>query len=860
MEVTKPTLLERVLAKILSPLNPKERPLSPTTTEWTELYASYMFEEGNLFHSQIIRRFLPYVHLDETNLETIQHQATQGILIYVTYNLGQLEYNVFNNLFLEKGLPLATFNNALRTRRWFSFKNFIKSYRQRISFLSQQKKIPDPVDNHYLKTLLLENKSFLFSLNEWDPEYLSTSCQGLLHPLLEIQKGLERPIFICPTQLIWDKRPKRQGPSIFEALFGENERPGKWRKIILFLRHYKKRAVVKLAKPIPLKGSVLSLYREILQAFQIERKTLTGPPIHSRQWFIEKILNEEDLSRTVYEVSKEKKKPIESVKHLSLKYAKEITADLRYTYIEFAAAVLDYLFKNLFEGIQIDLDGIKTIKKTLGKGPVVLVPNHRSHLDYLLLGYLCYQHNIVSPYVAAGLNLAFWPLGFFFRRCGAFFLRRSFEGNKLYKKVFQIYLKTLIQEGYLQEFFIEGGRSRTGKLRPPKLGMLSTYADCLNQGVAKDIYFIPVSITYDKVLEGKSYIEEVKGRPKAKEKILDLLKLTRFLKGKSGKIYVNFEEEISLQEVAHEIPETEWEKKKAEFVPMLADRICHAINREVVVTPKSLAASALLLKPARGITKEEFEKTSLELLKYLQWKQVKLSDTLLKNPEWALQEALNLLEHDGLLKRHQGFEQGFFEIPSEKRFELDLSKNVSIHYFVSLSLLSNLLLANLFQKQNSDQLVKEYAQFQRLFQFEFRFSTRKTLPEHLDKLCCYLQEQKVISYTNAQVAILPEGLPSLKNLCSLIQNFLEAYWVAWDTFLLQPTQAFNEKELIKAIMQHAKDQWILGRLKYPEAISQNTFENAIQSFKALGLFSLDSIEAKRLKESLAGLLFSKENY
>ncbi|MBI4125389.1 MAG: glycerol-3-phosphate acyltransferase, partial [Deltaproteobacteria bacterium] len=580
MEIVRPSPLERILGKI-GGWFVRQRPAPrPDTATLLDLYNGGMFAEGNFFHRQILTHWAERIRADETHLETLRIKAQQGLFIYVTRNIGQLELIVLNNVLSEQKLPSPFFNNALRARRWLPLKKFFKLYRDRIGFLARHKNFPDPAANGFPEDLVLERRSILYSLEEWDPEFIPEETRGFLEALFEAEKKTGYPIFIVPYQLIWDKRPRREQASVFEALFGENERPGRWRKIILFFRHYKNRAIQKFSEPIPLSafGSPLPLYKKIVGQLQSERKNFTGPVIHSHRWFLDHTLEDEGLAKTVYEIAKERRKPVDTIKGLALKYAREIAADLRYHYIEFVAAILHRVFQNLFEGVSVDTEGIKRLKKTLARGPVILTPNHRSHLDYLLLGYLCHQNDIVSPYVAAGINMAFWPMGRFFRRCGAFFLRRSFEGNLLYKKTFQTYLKILVREGYLQEFFIEGGRSRTGKLRSPKLGMLSMYSEAVHEGAAGDIFFMPVSITYDKVLEEKSYIEEMGGKPKQKEKFTDILRLTRFLKGRYGKIYVNFDEAISWQEAAAQAEALEWEKKKPQIVQGLANQICHAIN------------------------------------------------------------------------------------------------------------------------------------------------------------------------------------------------------------------------------------------------------------------------------------------
>ena len=161
--------------------------------------------------------------------------------------------------------------------------------------------------------------------------------------------------------------------------------------------------------------------------------------------------------------------------------------------------------------------------------PVVLVPCHRSHFDYVILSYIFHLNYLSPPHIAAGINLSFWPLGPLFRGAGAYFIRRSFDDNELYKAVFRSYLKFLIREGYTQEFFIEGGRSRTGKILTPKLGMLSAIVDAFTQGVRRDLYLVPVSIHYGRVVEEEAYQRELGGAEKEPESLAGLVRARRVL-------------------------------------------------------------------------------------------------------------------------------------------------------------------------------------------------------------------------------------------------------------------------------------------------------------------------------------------
>ena len=179
---------------------------------------------------------------------------------------------------------------------------------------------------------------------------------------------------------------------------------------------------------------------------------------------------------------------------------------------------------------------------------VIYVPSHRSHMDYLLLSYLLYERGIVPPHIVAGINLNLPVVGTLLRKGGAFFARRSFKGNMLYSAVFREYMAQLVSGGYSIEYFIEGGRSRTGRLLPPKGGSLAMTVRAYLRQPTRPLLFQPVYIGYEKLMEGASYLDELSGKPKAKESIWQLLSsIPKVLRSNYGQVVVNFGEPIALK-------------------------------------------------------------------------------------------------------------------------------------------------------------------------------------------------------------------------------------------------------------------------------------------------------------------------
>src|SRR5256885_3206228 len=253
----------------------------------------------------------------------------------------------------------------------------------------------------------------------------------------------------------------------------------------------------------------------------------------------------------------------------------------------------------------MEVVGLENVIECVKQRPVVLGPCPPSLFDYLILTYIFHTNYLSPPHIAAGMNLSFWPMGPLFRGAGAFFIRRSFDDNELYKMVFRKYLTFLIREGYTQEFFIEGGRTRTGKILTPKLGMLSAIVNAFLQGVRRDLYFVPISIHYGRIPEEEAYKREVAGAAKEQESLGALLRARSVLKRRYGTTYVSFADPISLDQELGSLRErfrtglghAEVEDEKRRFTRRLGFRLLREVNHAAVAGATAVSASALLGAP-----------------------------------------------------------------------------------------------------------------------------------------------------------------------------------------------------------------------------------------------------------------------
>jgi glycerol-3-phosphate O-acyltransferase len=294
------------------------------------------------------------------------------------------------------------------------------------------------------------------------------------------------------------------------------------------------------------------------------------------------------------------------------RFAEEIAANYSHSFIRFMESSLSRLWNRLYDGIEFG--HVETLERTAEGNEIVYVPCHRSHMDYLLLSYIIYVNGFAIPHIAAGINLNLPIVGRFLRKGGAFFIRRSFRGNALYTVVFMKYLAAIMARGHSIEYFIEGGRSRTGRLLQPKTGMLSMTVRSFLRDPARPVVFLPVYFGYERIVEGATYIGELSGRPKEKESVFGLLRAFRKLRERFGKVHVNLGEPIPLAAILDRY-EPAWRSLKFEddtrvpwvnqAVDDLAVAVMRNINSAAAVTPIGLLAMTLLATPRQSLSEAD---------------------------------------------------------------------------------------------------------------------------------------------------------------------------------------------------------------------------------------------------------------
>ncbi|KAH7398414.1 acyltransferase-domain-containing protein [Pyrenochaeta sp. MPI-SDFR-AT-0127] len=509
-------------------------------------------------------------------------------------------------------------------------------------------------------------------------------------------------------------------------------------------------------------------------------------------------------------------------------------------------------------------------KAAKDKHSIIFLPCHRSHVDYVSLQIICYRLGLALPTVVSGDNLNFPVVGSFLQHAGAMWIRRSFGDDQLYITLVQAYIDTLLQNGYNLECFVEGGRSRTGKLLPPKFGILSYMLDSIASGRVEDAIICPVSTQYDKVIEVDSYISELLGQPKPKENLMDFLSASSVLSLKLGRVDVRFHEPWSLRtfitqqrERFSKLPQQLSTKEdQLRLLRTLGYKVLSEINDVSVVMPTALVGTVLLTLRGRGVGKAE-------LIRRVEW----LSDRVRAQggrvahfgnlpTSVVVDRALEVLGPD-LVGLVPGLpEDTFYAVD---RFQLSFYRNMTIHLFILQSLVSAALYTHVkqgggpeYQRISYGDLHAQVYFLSQLFRGEFIFPT-EGLDFNLAKTLAGLEADNVIKITRSRTesgdekvdfvelsdAERSQGRENFDFYCFLIWPFIEAAWLgAMSLMMLTPPLAsarsgtefwLSSKSVQDRAQVFGKTLYHQGDLSYFEAVNKETLKNAYTRFEEEGM-------------------------
>lgn len=505
--------------------------------------------------------------------------------------------------------------------------------------------------------------------------------------------------------------------------------------------------------------------------------------------------------------------------------------------------------------VRVDTDGLAQLALLNQHQALVFLPSHRSYADPLVLGGVLRDGGFPANFTLPGANMAFWPLGPMLRRVGGITIRRSFRDDAVYKLALRSYFGHLTAHRTNLEWYIEGGRSRTGKLRPPRYGLLRYLVDAVTDGRAADVALVPVSIAYDQLPEVRSMAAEEQGAPKAPEGLAWLVRYVRQQRHHVGAVHVRFGVPLSLSEGLAMGQAGAGNPRLA--VERIAFEVCDRINQATPVMAHALVTLVLLGVRGRAQTLEQVRLLLIPLFDYVALRRLP-SDGLdaLREPA-ALSSVLDALSAVGLVHCHATGAEPVYHIAAGQHNVAAFYRNAAIHWFVNRALveLAFLSIAEHGAGEPRQQAWEEALRLRDLLKFEFFFARKQVFAEQLmaelDLIDAAWQRH---CRTTDEARQLLAGLDFLVA-HRVLRSFLESYLVAAEVLAGEdPALPLDEMAFIARCVGVARQYQLQGRLLDPASISREGFANALKLAANRGLLTPAADQLLDKRRALAAQL------
>lgn len=720
----------------------------------------------------------------------------------------------------------------------------------------KQQNLPDPLskvkinNTLYNRTLCLAKPTSLLGLKRSKTHALQQGLEVLNQH--HINKDLDGQLI--PVNLIWGRIPTQEKNNAnVSSLLAEQASPTWLRKffIVLFLGRDN---LIRFSEALSLRimsdnhGNDQATAHKLLRVarFHFHRQNIAakGPRLLHRQQMFTALFANPAIKQIIKDEAKSKKISTDKVKKQAFNMMDEIAGDYSVSLVRLGERFLSWLWGRLYTNIKVN--NSQVLRQLAQEGhEIIYVPCHRSHMDYLLLSYVIIREGLVMPRIAAGINLNFWPAGTIFRKGGAFFIRRSFAGNRLYSTIFREYLSLLFERGYSVKYYTEGGRSRTGRLLPPKTGMLVMTIQSLLRGIDRPLTLVPVYLGYEHVMEVGTYHKELSGSAKKSESVFGVLKAIKSLRN-YGNGYVNFGEPININQYLNEKVPT-WKEAIDPFdaqkpnwltptVNEMSNQLMTRINQCAALNGVALVALILHASENKALAKADLEK-HLDFFLTVQ-REAPYSEQL-TIPE---ESGAEVLQHVISLNKVTLCDDSFGTIISlddSASLEMRYYRNNILHTYALSSLVCRLLTHN--SKISHEQIIIQTTNLLATLKADlFLWQSAEQITKQVESLLKALENSGIIKQTKANFWSLIDNTPQLNQVHLLAECIDESLQrLAIITSLATRLTPLTRRELEEKVVAIAKRLAVLNNITAPEFIDKKAQAMLMNALRELGYMSLN---------------------
>ncbi len=529
------------------------------------------------------------------------------------------------------------------------------------------------------------------------------------------------------------------------------------------------------------------------------------------------------------------------------RYLKEIAATHSPYVIDLIANGIHALYRQGYGAIHYSDGEVGEVAALGAENPVVFLPSHRSNLDRLSLQFMLWENDLPPNHTAGGINLNFFPIGPLLRRTGVFFIRRSFKDNALYKIVLRAYIDYLVEKRFPLEWYMEGGRSRSGKLNAPRFGLLNYVVGSLRRGKSEDIKLIPVSIVYDQIQDIPDYTREAQGKGKESESLGWLVRAIRSLRRRYGDIYIRFGEPISVASVIGGIGDDDEESLGLQ---KLAFEVMYRIDQVTPITPIAVVSIALLGARGKARTAGELAEECSRLVEFIRARNLPTTERLELAGADTVTNLLDWLSEHGNVSSHEALGRRVFWLEDTQMIRISYYRNVVVHYFVNRAIAEMALTSLIDEGERDPELARERMLALRdLLKFEFFFPEKEEFLANVsDDVEIDVPGWETLLGTTGAIGVLAKMGEPVAYWALL--PFLDAYQIVGDELESQSRQ-FDEKRFLQACLDRARMYRIEERTFSGESASQVLFKSALALARNRGLLELSEEAHSRRVEFAA---------
>jgi glycerol-3-phosphate O-acyltransferase len=805
---------------------------------------------GWLYYLLFMGWRLRHLRLDDFGVQRIRQASQKGPVVYVLESASNLNYIALNTLLNRRRLPLSVFANGVATWWWMPVRQAWRRWFGLVGLGGRYESPTRAVQSGWLREAIAAGSTATVFLDEKTSAlraFHRTKADPMAAVLAAANAGTD--VQILPVVILCDRGPDVQYSSLVRFLRTSRERPGSLRRVINhFFRPH--RAFVQVGEVIdvatflgrvPAPRQTRAMRTLLRRYLRREGETVRGPRLNPRSVMRDIVLKNPPMDALAETVAKERGVSVETVRRKMRKEYNHMAAAYKWWVVAFLVRITRPLWTRVYAGIDVRDEDLEACRAAIRNGTAVLAPCHRSHLDYLLISWLLWVREVAVPHTVAGANLAIWPVSWFIRGAGGFFIKRSFVNEPTFPAVFGRYLRELIRNGHMVSFFIEGGRSRSGKLLEPKLGVLSHLLAASDyRPLGQEVTILPISLAYEQIAEERDYAREATGKLKRKESLTELMRAPSVLWRKLGRVYMRVGTPIPLSTVVSGKYGDLSIQEQRDLTLSVGQQILHNIGEQMVILPTALVALALLSHDRRGMRTEHLVARAERFRASL----VRLGlpeSSSLSAPSHAIHAALDRLHHHRISGRHRPLVEDFEDADGrvwapvlERRVILEIYKNQVLPALGPMGLVTLALRGQ--GAMNRASLVGRFSDVAALFRREFILDPSHSHAEIVDGAVLEL-----VTYGALQVGseggVAVADIALFDEIFGAFRNFAEAYGLvaahAKSTLHGYPADG---RALVGRLLELSEDAQH-GIVSRAESLNYITLHNAVKSGLRDGLLA-----------------------